>query len=200
MRYIAVIALLLLPQAALCKPVAFPGAWTAYSMADPDRVIAGIALSPTARHAFGVQARHERADDTSLLFATYDRLIYRHNGTRSQANAYIDLGVGAGRGPAGYVGAYADWEDRRWLISWRGRLESIANNALFRQRVRLGFAPVKRSYEQVQPWIIAQLRHVPEADNPINAELVLRLFTGRWLAELGGGPDGGFASFEYRWI
>jgi hypothetical protein len=52
-------------------------------------------------------------------------------------------------------------------------------------RLRAGVAPVVVPAGGLQPWLIAQLDHDPDAKDPLTPRAVLRLFSGPVLFEAG---------------
>lgn len=145
-----------------------------------------VMYSPTARYSLGARGEYDPSDDATFAFATYNRMLYRHNAPSSQTNLYVRSGVGnahahGDNGLAGFVGITADWEGRDYMVAYENRYRADnvnRTNDRFEQRFRAGVAPYRVSYEEWQPWLILQVDHVPEADDPVEVSPVLRVFNG----------------------
>lgn len=148
-------------------------------------------FSPTARYALGLRSDYMREDKAWLHTITYDRLLKRWNFPSSQANIFLQTGLGVGQqedetAPAASGGILADWENRRLLIAYENRMiisESIDQS--FSHKGRLGIAPYIGDYDDIHTWLMLEVDHHPtERDNVVLTPFI-RVFTTSLMTELG---------------
>lgn len=150
-----------------------------------------ISYSPSARDAFGVRSDYMREDDVWLITATYNRLLKRWNTEDSQANIFLQTGVGvasadSAQNVAGSIGIEADWETRRYYVSYENRYVE-AGDAMreYSQKARVGIAPYVGSYDDVHTWFMLQVDHRPSDHNTITVTPLVRVFNQDVLGEFG---------------
>jgi len=195
---------------ALARPVSFEGGWTA--IAEHDRSMSAIwgHYTPHHRYSVGYRGEWHRDDDHVFHGAQLTWLAKRWFGADYQANVYVYGAAGlaygvngdpAGTGPAGSVGVMADWETRRWFVSYMARgFAGDTTGASAMQAARAGFAPYVANYGALHTWLMVQVEHSPEADEPVGVTPLVRFFQGPVLAEIGWSvtEDTPFFQLQYR--
>jgi hypothetical protein len=190
-----------LAPTALARPVSYPGGTMAMLEADDDAAMAEIVHTITPRTGIGLHAEWNEAQDWQAQMLMGSVLVARDNQKQSQANVFAMLGVGVASADVASWGAdqaptllgvlEADWETRRLYVQAKVRARYVDDAVQngdptgLDWRVRAGFAPVLAPAGGLQPWLIAQLDHDPDAPDPLTPRAVLRLFSGPVLMEAG---------------
>lgn len=203
------LGLLAFAAAAEARPVSYEGGWTA--IADTDRASSALWVHYSPHYEWSLGGRVELMRDSDLLFtgAQATHLVHRRFRPDSQGNLYAYAGAGVAEGvddnlraaeAAGFVGVMADWETRRWFVSWEAKLSDYGEGAEAMQAARLGWAPYEGDFGDLHTWIMLEVDQRPERDEPVTATPLLRFFKGPALFEIGYTPadDEPFASFIYR--
>lgn len=183
--------LALSPFSAEARPVSFPDGLMAMTTNDGMENSAMLSYSPTARDAYGIRTDYMRNDETWLHTLTYNRLLKRWNASDSQANFYLMTGAGIGDdhgdiAPAGFAGIEADWESRRYYVSYENRfIASEVNDQYFDQKARVGIAPYIADYDAVHTWFMMQVQNNPSSDDKFVVTPLVRLFNTEVLTEVG---------------
>jgi hypothetical protein len=155
----------------------------------------------TARDAIGGAVASMRSDDgqrtREMVEGTYTRLLRRWNMEHAQANAWFIGGLGAIRGN--------DFGDTRTLIAPGMQLDYETTRLYFAGVARLyraqglnhdygaaraGVSLYEAEYEQTQPWIVLEARHMRGLSNGVEITPMLRLISKRWFLEAGVNTDG----------
>ena len=150
-----------------------------------------ISYSPTARDAIGVRSDYLREDDAWMHAINYNRLLKRWNQENSQGNIYLLSGAGvatrgADKGAVGWLGMEADWESRRYYVSYENRvIGSDTIDESFMQRARVGVAPYIANYDAWHPWLMLQVDHRPRNADEIVVTPLVRVFNSEVLGEAG---------------
>lgn len=173
------------------RPISYPDGWSAMTMNDGDANSINLQYSPTAHYSIGYTGEYGRADDTHLHVVQINNLIKRWNNPDSQGNFYLESGIGVMEkdghvSPAGFTGITTDWEDRRFLVSYRNRLavgDDVAED--FTQWGRIGIAPYIGDYGDLHTWAIVEIRHSPESADPVTITPLVRLFKNTNMVEMG---------------
>lgn len=194
---------------AQARPVSYEGGWTV--IAETDRQSSSTLVHYTPHHewSLGLRTEWDRPSDTVFTGVQATHLIKRWFGSDSQANlyAYGALGVadGVDQNPmtaetAGLVGLMADWETRRWFLSYEARASDLGAGVDAMQAARLGVAPYVGDFGDLHTWLMLEVDQRPESDEPVSVTPLVRFFKGPVLLELGYSPsqDEPFASFIYR--
>jgi hypothetical protein len=186
---------LLAPLGAEARPVSYPGGWTGMVSRDADRDDLVLHYSPTARYAVGYRAEYDRTDNSTMhsLFSNY--LLRRWNNPQSQGNIYLHGGVGVlnhedNTTGAGFYGLQADWETRQVFTSYENTVRYKGDNPAFTQAARVGFSPVLTGYNEVAPWLMLEVKHEPEASDPVTVTPLLRLMYKTTMFEVGASDQG----------
>ncbi len=186
-----VAALLLLPSTGQARPVSYPDGWMVMTMNDSTANSTILSYSPTAKEAVGIQVDYLRNDQTWLHTLTYNRLLQRWNNSGSQANMFLITGAGFGDdhgkvAPAGFAGIEADWESRRYYVSYQNRLiASSVNGQPFDQKLRIGVAPYLADYNATHTWLMLELENNPSANEKFTFTPLVRFFNTKILTEVG---------------
>ena len=188
---------MLLPCLVLARPVSYPSGITLMQMNDTDTNSIHIHYSPTARYSIGYRGEYWRDEKWQFHGLQLNNLLKRWNKPASQSNFYIKSGIGINNSHnsendfAAFAGVSLDSEDRRFFTSYENRLYKAGdNNRFFTQKARIGVAPYIGDYGDLHTWLILQIDHSPEKDDPATITSIIRLFKGEYLAEVGVNEDG----------
>lgn len=183
--------------AAQARPVAYADGWMFMQSNDPFMNSATMIYSPTARLGIGPVLEHWRAPDVNFAGLQFNALIRRWNGADSQGNLYFLSSAGRasgknGTGAALNAGIEADWEDRRFYISFENRA-TLADDIRkeYTQKARVGVAPYVAEYGGIHTWLMLQADHRPEDRDSFTVTPLVRVFKGPWLGEAGISDKGG---------
>lgn len=204
----AACALILGSTVSNARPVSYPGAWTTMLMNNGDRYSVHQHYSPTARYSIGYRGEYWRGEDWQLHAVQLNNLLKRWNNPDSQANLYLKSGVGAAYSddgdfdskwqPAAYTGLAADWEDRRYFVSYENRYTEAGDIAdFYQQAARVGWAPYVGDYGDLHTWLMLEVEHTPEASDHFTVTPLVRLFKGAHLVETGVSDNG---DVLFNWI
>jgi len=195
--------------AADARPVSYEGGWT--TIAQSDRMNTGLLIHYTPRfdYSIGVKTEWDRADDLLFNGAQATWLANRWFGEDYQANLYAFAGAGVAQGindndrgatGAGYAGIMADWETRRWFLSYMGRVSDMGEGGHAMQAARAGLAPYIAGFGELHTWLMVEVDHHPEDATPVAVTPLVRFFRGPALLELGYTPvvDEALVTFIYR--
>ncbi|HYD17812.1 MAG TPA: hypothetical protein VEF76_04975 [Patescibacteria group bacterium] len=185
------------PIPSLARPVTYAGGWMAMTSNDGYDNGASLLYSPTATTAIGPFLNHYRGTDAELAGLQFNWLARRWNNPDSQGNFYFLSGLGVSNDdgharPGGFAGLEADWEDRRFYVSYENRYTAAGDDVKeeFQQRGRVGVAPYVAEAGSLHSWLMLQLDHAPEDENNWRLTPLLRVFKGDYLAEAGISTDG----------
>jgi hypothetical protein len=200
-RIFKVLFLFLVCTTIQARPVSYPEGWTFMTMNDGDRYSSHIHYSPTASYSLGYKAEYWRDNDYQIHAFQINNLIKRWNKRHSQANLYLKSGLGLAYSDkaafdskkefAIYTGLAADWETRRYFVSYENRFTEagdITDN--FRQKARIGIAPYIAEFGNIHTWLMLEVLHAPEEKESFVATPLLRIFKGPNLAEGGISSEG----------
>ena len=198
-RFIAAVAALAtcaMPPALHARPVSYEGGWTLIE--ETDRQSTALWTHYTVSPNLSIGLRNEWDRKSDFLFngvqATY--LAKRWFGENYQANIYSFAGAGVASGVngnpantvgAGFVGILADWETRRWFVSYKARLfegGEIIDTA-FMQAARIGYAPYEGNTGDLHTWLMVEVDHRPDNVDPVGVTPLIRFFKGAALLEVG---------------
>ena len=200
-------ALLMLPQLAYARPVSYPGGITVMTQYNDEMTSTHVHYSPTAKYSIGHKFEDHREDNFQLQAAQLNYLVNRWNAPTSQANLYFKTGLGAAyndNGPgsdmAAFVGVAADWETRRYFVSYENRYLNAGDVAeSFVQRARLGIAPYVAEYGSIHTWLMVEAKYAEKDEDPFTLTPLVRLFKGPALVEAGVSTSGAaLFNFIYR--
>ena len=177
------------------RPVSYTGGWTAILESDRQSTSVLAHYTPAHRWSVGPRAEINRDTDFALYTAHPTWLAKRWFGADYQGNVYLFGGLGISSGinnnslgndTAVYGGVMADWETRSLFTSYRARyLDAGHFGDQFMQAARVGFAPYEGDTGDLHTWLMLEIDHRPEEDDPVTATPLLRLFKGPLLLEAG---------------
>ncbi len=206
----AVSCMLITPQSLQARPISYPGGWTVMAMNDGDSNSLHTHYTPDPRYSVGVLNQYWRDKEYVLNALQFNYLAKRWNGPGSQANLYLKSGVGVASGldgeldgensAAGFAGIAGDWETRRWFTSYENRYVDAGDlDNFYTQKARVGVAPYVGDYGDLHTWLMVEVAHKPEDDDPFTVTPLVRLFKGPVLTEAGMSLDGKVLfNFVYR--
>lgn len=187
---------LIIPNMADARPVSYPGGVTAMLNNDGDKNTAHLHYSPTAKMSIGYKFEYWRDKEFTLNAIQVNTLLKRWNKKDSQANLYLKSGAGVAHSDAGdfdgtieaagFTGVAADWENRRFFVSYENRYTAAGQiDDFYTQSARIGVAPYEGDYGDLHTWIMLQVEHMPEAEDNITVTPLVRFFKGVHLLEAG---------------
>lgn len=177
------------------RPVSYPGGWTVMQMNKGDFSSLHVHYSPGFQDSIGLYYEDNWSSDYTFKGIQYNRLLKRWNKPKSQANLYLNAGIGQSesyQGPddaAGFVGLAADWETRRYFVAYEFRALDLGFDRDVRQSGRLGIAPYIGDYGDLHTWLMLQVENQPEADDPVTFTPLVRFFYDVQLVEVGYTPE-----------
>ena len=187
------------------RPVSYPGGWTVMQRNSGDFASAHVHYSPTFQDSFGVYAEHNWQNDFTFVGGQYNRLVRRWNAPKSQGNLYLNVGLGGAetfdgmdQSAAGFVGVAADWETRRWFVSYSARGYALGFDETAIQSARVGVAPYVGDFGDLHTWLMVEVENNPEAEVTTSVTPLVRFFYGVPLLELGYTPE--TDRFMANWI
>lgn len=159
--------------------------------------------SPSVGQAFGVEqmrlsAKGEAA--TTLTGLNYTGLLKRWNGRASQANLWINGGIGEARGLyhglAYSPGVQLDYETTRLYFLAKARMLRAPEMQYDMAAVQAGVSLFEASYEETQPWLVLEVKSMRNTEPNLQITPAIRLINKRYFLELGvtnPGQGEGFA-------
>lgn len=190
------------------RPVSYPDAWTAMTMNNGDRYSAHLHYSPTANYSIGYKFEYWRDSEFAINAVQLNNLIKRWNMPDAQANLYLKSGAGVAYSnygdfdhetdPAVYSGMAADWENRRFFLSYENRYTEAGNiSDFYMQSARVGVAPYVGDYGDLHTWLMLEAEHQPESDDHYTITPMIRLFKDVHLVEAGVSNHG---DVLFNWV
>jgi len=178
------------------RPVSYPGGWTLMQLNNGDMSSVHAHYSPTFQDSIGVYSERNWGKDWHFTGLQYNRLLKRWNGDTSQGNLYFKAGAGQAdpfgsdsAELAGFLGIAADWETRRWFVSYEGRAYDLGFGQDARQSARVGVAPYIGDYGDLHTWLMLQVENDPEADTTTKLTPLVRFFYDVQQLEIGYTPE-----------
>ncbi|WP_242499662.1 hypothetical protein [Methylibium sp. Pch-M] len=193
---LAAAALLALGSGARAGPMGFDGSQMAMGDFGPNWREAWVNHAYTPRDAIGIGGLFMRSDDErktrDVAELTYTRLMARWNLPHAQANAWLVVGAGGIRGNdyAGTrtllaPGIQLDYETTRVYVAAFGRLYRAEGLRHDYAAVRAGFSFYEAAYEETQPWLIVEARHMRGLSERVEITPMLRLIDKGYFVEAG---------------
>lgn len=206
MPMIKILLLLLISSLSLpafAHPTAFEGAWGFMSYNDEKENEFSVNYSFKSYIAGGVS--FFKFKDVEITVPRVNTLLKRWNNEDSQGNIYLSGGYGLEKSfnesqGVGFLQADADWESRQYYVSaqyvqfLRKNSDVVSRDDIRQTKLRAGFAPYLADYNDLNTWLIWQIKKENEED-PETTQFV-RLFYRNVLIELGATFGGGWA-FNY---
>ena len=154
---------------------------------------AGTAQGGGHNHGGSGPASGSTSELWSLL--NYTRLLHRWNGDTTQANLWLDLGVGIARsvdtsspglneGALG-AGLSFDVETQRLYLGLGAKTLQALSAARSQASLKTGVALTKANFERIQPWLMVEVRGLQGTSTDLDVIPSLRLLHQRYVVELG---------------
>lgn len=178
------------------RPVSYEDGWTFITYNNYDSHSTLFHYSPTSKYSIGLKSEYWQKKEYFLNSINLNYLVKRVNKKHSQANVYLKSGLGIISSDyanyenkneiAGHLEISSDWETRRYFISYFSKaIKSESIDDTYIQNIRFGLAPYIANYGKLHTWIMYALKHMPEMDNTVTPEVILRLFKSTNLIEVG---------------
>ncbi|MES2803303.1 MAG: hypothetical protein V4654_12485 [Bdellovibrionota bacterium] len=143
-------------------PVIFKGGTVFESEQSPDHQ--HLSLSYTFHHKTAAAFDYMKFNElkTEFYFTKINYRLWRQNEVESQANIYLSLGAGQRRenqelSNSGLAQMNLDWENRDYYFSaFQEYISQKDLDPIWHSRVRMGLAPFRGDFEDVNVWFIAQ--------------------------------------------
>lgn len=191
-----IIGLTFLSISAQARPVSYPGGITFMAMNNGEVNSGHIHYSPSAKTSFGYKFEYWRDDEVTIHAGQMNNLLKRWNMPAAQANLYAKSGIGIGHSSqgvndgesnlVGYTGFAADWENRRFFVSYENRYTHIdAIDDFYMQHARVGVAPYIGEYGDLHTWLMVEVGHMPEDEDNFVVKPLVRFFKDVHLLEAG---------------
>lgn len=195
-------ACLLGSQFALAGPMGFKDSYMAMGDFNNNWRELFINYAITPRDALGVSATYMRSDDKTktrtLEEITYTRLLKRWNLPNSQANLWFMGGIGALQAEDTQLGSSRDfnktmitpgvqfdYETTRIYFAATHRFYRASDINHDYSSVRAGFSFYEADYDQTQPWLIVEARHMNGLSDKTEITPMLRLINKNFFVEAG---------------
>lgn len=185
----------LIGAAAEARPVSYEGGWTVIEKTDRQSTNLWVHYTPHPRLSLGPRTLWDRREDILFQGVQATGLIHRWFGQDYQANLYGFVAPGGvttlgeddkEREPAVFAGIMADWETRRFYLSYRFQaLEAGDVDASAAQAARVGVAPYIGDYGDLHTWFMVEIDHRADNEEPVGVTPLVRFFKGSALLELG---------------
>jgi hypothetical protein len=192
-------------SSAEARPVSYPGGWTVMLTNDGDHSSQHVHFTPEASYSIGLYTEQNWDLDQTFAGLQVTRLVKRWNAPQSQGNLYVHLGAGVAdafgsqqQEVAGFAGVQADWETRRWFLSYDARVRDFGEAEGFVQSGRVGVAPYVAEFGALHTWAMLELAHHPDAAEEVSVTPLLRFFKGNGLMEIGYTPQE--KEFMFNWM
>ena len=206
--FIKIFVLLVISPVVWSRPVSYPGGWTMMLMNNSDRNSVHIHYSPTARYSVGYRGEYWRDREFFIHALQVNNLVKRWNGPASQANIYLQSGLGLAvddneqyddqTETVFFTGLAADWENRRFFVSYQNRYtEANDLGDFFFQSARFGVAPYIGDYGDLHTWLMLDVRHSPESPDNVVITPLVRLLKGVNMIEAGVSDN---SDITFNWV
>ena len=177
-------------------PMGFKDSYMAMGDFGPNWKEGLVNYAITPRDAVGVSVLAMRSDDETrtreLADVTYTRLVKRWNMPHAQANVWFMGGLGSVTGndfasskTMVTPGIQVDFETTRIYTAATVRLYRAEGLNHDFASARVGFSFYEVDYEQIQPWLILEVRRMRGLSDATEVTPMLRLIHKRYFVELG---------------
>jgi DNA-binding transcriptional MerR regulator len=185
--------LALAPQASIAKPISYVGGTMVMQENDETGHTVTVDYTVTPRYSFGLYAKRDQggSEDFTTVGPQANFLLKRWNLPDGQGNIFNSSGVGvSSRGghdqASAWTGILGDYETRRIFTSYEARFMAAGDiETSLSQRARVGVAPYKGGYDDLQPWLMLQVDHHPSKEDTLVATPLVRMFYKTTLVEAG---------------
>lgn len=178
-----IIFFLLSVNSVLARPVGYKGATNLLSFTRFDRSENTLHYSPEYYYSLGVRSFNSNKLDFNGAYGAY--LLKRWNLSEAQANifSYGGLGVDENNEFTGHYGTQLDYETRKIYLLYN--YQAYNGNILLENHIsRVGYAPFKAGYNDLNFWFILEYSSLDDNLSPIT-----RFFYKNVLWEIGYNTD-----------
>jgi hypothetical protein len=150
------------------KPLSYVGGTMVMQENDETGYTLSIDYTFDPHFALGLYSKYEiNQDEFWMAGPQLNTLVKRWNLPDGQGNIFTMTGVGMARQgsnnqPSAWAALLADYETRRWFLSYEPRLTYAGNiEKSFWQRAHAGFAPYLANYDELNTWLLIRVDHHP---------------------------------------
>ena len=200
---------------AQAMPVAFTDSFMA--MADLSEDAQEAAVSYSFKRGWAVQAgvlswerKHlgQHTQRREIVDVHLNKRAWRLNTPGSQANWYVQAGLGSGRASevggtstVYQVGTQLDWETTRLYAAYEGHRYYAREFNHTSHALVAGFSLYEVDYDQLQPWLVAEAKRVTKWKPHTEYSFMARFIYRTLFLEIGANTDGKpRATFMYIWM
>lgn len=185
----------LMPFTARANPIPYTDGWMIMQENNTRENLFHAVYGLTPDFSAGISDEWFKDKGYWLHSAQLNYLAGRQNLPDAQMNLYLMSGLGAAlksdeAHPAGWAGILANYETRRWYLSYDNNLTYAQTiETSFAQKARVGIAPYIGEYKDVHTWLMLQFEHYPGTDHEFVVTPMVRLFKDTYLGEIGYSSD-----------
>lgn len=184
-----------LAPAADAKPIPYTDGWMVMQENNTKENLFHAVYGLTPSWSAGISDEWFKDKNYWLHSVQGNYLAYRDNEPHAQTNVFLMSGAGAAlkrdhAHPAGWAGMLADWETRRWYLSYDNNVTYAQTiETSFSQKARAGVAPYVGDYDDLHTWLMLQFEHYPNTHHAFVVTPLIRLFKDNYLGEIGYSSD-----------
>ena len=182
----------LLPLSAEAKPISYVDGIMAMQENDETGHTLNLDYTITPNYAVGLYAKQEvGGKEFATTGPQLNSLIKRWNLPDGQGNIFSMTGTGMSQYHgdehfSAWTGVLADYETRRIFTSYEARAMYVDNvETSLWQRARIGVAPYKANYDDLNTWFMVQVDDHPAKDSTWVITPLMRFFYKTTLVEAG---------------
>lgn len=171
------------PKSAEAKPISYVNGLMVMQENDETGYTLNIDYTFDPNYAIGLYAKKEHEGDEFTTFGPQlNTLIKRWNLPDGQGNIFNMTGAGLSYyegqyHPSAWTSFLADYETRRIFTSYEARFMYVDNvETSVWQRARVGVAPYKANYDDLNTWFMVQVDHHPAKDETLVVTPLVRFF------------------------
>ncbi len=192
----AMLSVCIITPPVAARNVSYVGGWTFLEELNDEAVSGLLHYTFHKQAAAGYRYEFFRDEEWHYNGAQLNFLAKRWNMPDAQGNIYLlnSAGVAASDyqeldskwAQAGFSGVAADWENRRFLVSYENRYvyaHEIEN--FFSHKGRLGVAPYVAEFGALHTWLMVEVGHSTVENDEVTVTPLVRLFKGPYMAEVG---------------
>jgi hypothetical protein len=191
----------IIAPAVLARNVSYVGGWTFLEDLNDESAAGLLHYTLHKKCSLGYRYEFFRDEEWHYNGLQCNFLAKRWNMPDAQANIYVlnSAGVAASDyreldskwAPAFTSGMAADWENRRYFVSYENRYvyaDEVQN--FFSQKGRLGIAPYVAEFNNVHTWLMVEVGHSTAKSDEVSVTPLERVFKGPYMAEVGWNIQG----------